>query len=362
MIEPTTEVEHLMSYKTISEPKSKEIPEIYHVKRSGKRFVNGWNPMNRLFALSRTPIMISSRFKKITSYRPGEPPSCDEFSGDKVKSFFERAISCLWIGHATVYFQMNGTTFITDPVLGSVGDGPFAIRRRAGKPIKRFSSLPKVDYVLLSHDHMDHLDKSAVQEIACKFNSTFICGSGVDDLLKKWGINPDRIVPLQWWETSSHDTVSIKFVPAQHWGQRGINDRNSRLWGGFVVESTDPRPSPKRVYYTGDTGYDRGLFETIAGLGPMDLSLIPIGCGQPEKMMKYQHINSAAAAQIHTMVQSRMSLAIHHGTFFSMASLETLRSPGDDLTRIVREGGIDNFVVGNIGTVVAVGENGKQST
>ncbi|KAG9394377.1 metallo hydrolase [Carpediemonas membranifera] len=324
-------------------------PSQFQTTKKHRTFVNPWDRMVKWFVISRAPTFFKTRVDKAIHFAPGSPLPTTPFTLQKKKDFLAAPVSSLWIGHATVYFQIKGRLMITDPVIGRVG-GKFGIKRSAPPPIKSWSDLPGVDTVLISHDHMDHLNKASVKELNEHFEPTFVCGEGVDKLLHKWGVPVDRIRTCRWWDRVDVRGTSVTFLPAQHWSQRGIHDRNTRLWGGFLVECEG-----KKVFYTGDTGYNSDLFKTIGTLGPMDMSLLPIGCGQPEELMRYQHVNPAAALKIHEDVQSRCTVAVHHGTYPSGMAAETLKSPGEEMAELARQQGKADCVrVGNVGLMTTI--------
>jgi len=165
--------------------------------------------------------------------------------------------------------------------------------------------------VLLSHNHYDHLDVATMRRLVARHDPLIVTPLGNDTLVRR--IAPKaRIVTGDWWDERHLPGVTVTFVPAQHWSQRGINDRRMALWCGFHI-----RAGGHSVYFAGDTGYgDGSLFQTIrARLGSPDLALLPIGAYAPRWFMADQHTDPAEAVRIMLDLDARQAQAIHWGVF-----------------------------------------------
>lgn len=221
------------------------------------------------------------------------------------------ALAATWINHATFLLQTPAGNVITDPVFGERA-GPFgwAGPRRVHPPGVPLAELPRIDTVLLSHDHYDHCDLSTLRRLAQASQPLVIAPLGHRALLARAGLR--RVIELDWWQshTVSPD-FTVTLTPARHWSNRLSGPRNGRLWGGFYLRS-----GRHRVYFAGDTGYDAEFFRAVGReLGAPDLAMIPIGAYAPRWFMAAQHCDPAEAVQIHRDVGSRLSLAMHWGTF-----------------------------------------------
>jgi L-ascorbate metabolism protein UlaG (beta-lactamase superfamily) len=173
----------------------------------------------------------------------------------------------------------------------------------------RPAALPRIDGVLLSHDHYDHCDLPSLRLLASREEGPLVVAPLNYGFL---GRAAARLAELDWWQTwQGPGGVSVQLVPARHWCRRRLLGTNLRLWGGFVL-----RLGGRRLYFAGDTGYDPGLFSEIRRrCGSPDVALFPIGAYEPRWFMREAHMNPAEAVQAHREVGARRSLGMHWGTF-----------------------------------------------
>lgn len=224
-----------------------------------------------------------------------------------------------WIGHSTVLLQINGLNILTDPHFGErAAPVAFAGPRRQVPLPATLAELPRIDLVLLSHNHYDHLDRGTVLALNAQEGGPplFLVPLGVDRWMRDQGIT--QVQAMDWWDRRSlpaaNGALSVHFVPVQHWSSRTPWDRNATLWGGFVVEAmVDGRPH--RTLFVGDSGYSADFKVLGDRYGGFDLSLIPVGCYEPRWFMRDMHVNEDEAVRIHLDTRSRLSIGIHWGTF-----------------------------------------------
>jgi len=249
--------------------------------------------------------------------------------------------SVTWIGHATVLLQLGGLNVLTDP---HFSERAFAVqwwgpKRRVPLPFG-LADLPRIDLVLISHSHYDHLDRETVVALNRQPGGPplFLVPLGIERWLAEQGITRSRA--LDWWDRNEFEGLEIHFVPAQHWSARTPFDRNSTLWGGWVV-----RTPAFSFYFAGDTGYSQDFRDIGERFGGFDLSLIPVGAYLPRWFMKDQHVDPAEAVQIHLDVKSRLSIGIHWGSF--ELTDEPLDAPIGELARARELLGVrdDTFVL-----------------
>lgn len=249
----------------------------------------------------------------------------------------EKDPGVLWVNHSTFLIEIDDSTFLVDPIWNDrCSPSRFFGPKRVCPPLPPIDNLPPIDYVLISHDHYDHLDLESISTLHGLFPKIiWIVPLGV----RSWflhhlpGIGKESILEIDWWESLTLNSAKITSVPAQHFSGRGFWDRNRSLWSGYVVEMNNSR---KKFYFAGDTGYNEYDFKEIGRrLGPMDLSLIPIGVYLPRKFMKPVHVNPQEAVTIHAEVRSKLSVGSHFGTFH--LSHEPLEQPPYDLFCAMQE-------------------------
>jgi L-ascorbate metabolism protein UlaG (beta-lactamase superfamily) len=204
-----------------------------------------------------------------------------------------------WVGHATFLLQLDGRSLLLDPVLSEELAGFVSRNVPPAVPADR---LPPIDAALVSHDHYDHLDLPTLRRVG----APVIGGLGLGRLLAR-----ERLpcTELGWWSSTEVGGVRITFVPAQHFGQRGLWDRNQRLWGGFVVEG-----SSAAVYHAGDTAFFPGFAE-IGARFSLDAALLPIGAYDPAWFMSPVHLDPEQALAAFEALGARTFVAMHWGTF-----------------------------------------------
>jgi L-ascorbate metabolism protein UlaG (beta-lactamase superfamily) len=215
-----------------------------------------------------------------------------------------------WLGHSTVLIEIDGFRILTDPVWG-----PRASPSRIAGP-KRFQpvpvalkAMPPIDLVVLSHDHYDHLDYPTIRQLA-KLPIPFVTSLGVGAHLEAFGVPPERITELDWWETYTlpKADISVTAAPSQHFSGRGLTDRNQTLWSSMVIKS--PRHS---VFFSGDTGLTTQYEEIRQRLGPFDLVMLEVGAFHPA--WGDIHLGPENALQAHAMLGGGAFLPVHWGTF-----------------------------------------------
>jgi len=231
----------------------------------------------------------------------------------------QRDVTVTWIGHATALWQIGGLNILTDPHFSDRASpvsfaGP---KRQVPLPVQ-LVELPRIDLVLISHNHYDHLDLRTVQALAAQPGGSplFVVPLGIDLWLQEQGITRSRAI--DWWDRielpAPNGTVAVSLVPVQHWTGRTLWDRNRVLWGGFVVQGR-VAGRPYSMFHTGDTGYSKDFQDIRARFGGFDFSQIAVGCYLPRWFMKMQHVDEEEAVRIHLDVKSRRSIGVHWGTF-----------------------------------------------
>lgn len=223
---------------------------------------------------------------------------------------YDGGVRITFVNHSTFLIQVDGINILTDPVWSKrVSPFTFAGPKRMRPPGIAFEELPKIDLVLLSHNHYDHLDIVTLKRIHDRFNPQYIVPLGVSAYLQNNKITLVR--ELDWWQKMSFGTnFTIEAVPAQHFSGRGTFDRDKTLWCGYAIHGDHGN-----IYFAGDTGYNPETFKQIGERTKPTLAIIPIGAFKPEWFMSPIHCSPAEAVQIFLDLGSPQSIASHFGTF-----------------------------------------------
>ena len=283
-----------------------------------------------------------------------------------------------WIGHASVLIQTQGLNILTDPVYadraGPLGFGP----KRVAAPGVAFDDLPRIDLVLVSHNHYDHLDQAALKRLWQRDRPQIITSLGNDSVIGQvgakamaldWGGNA-TLTASGWQDTSDTmrcdpdgacpgDRARVFITRNHHWGSRWFTDRNRALWSSFVVTL----PSGGNIFFAGDTGFGDGLWPAEAATyGPIRFAMIPIGAFRftPGQMSSGSHVGPAEAALIHQRLGAARSMAIHWGTF--RLSYEGYDTPPTMLALAMRCTGGTGVDTAKIGVPVDVPVYAKPQT
>jgi L-ascorbate metabolism protein UlaG (beta-lactamase superfamily) len=272
----------------------------------GKNFFNP-NGRNAKGFKDAMKWMTSKREKKVKWVMPAD----FQYGKKPLEKMKNGALKVTFIGHSTVLLQFDGLNILTDPVwYERCSPVQWAGPKRIVPAGIRLEDLPKIDIILQSHNHWDHLDIKTLKKICAKDRPKIFTSLGISQFLKKEGI--DNSVDMDWWdELPFTEGVTVTCVPSQHFSGRGALDRNGTLWSGFVVSSS----KVGNIYFAGDSGYGDFFKEIGDKFGSMRLSLIPVGAYQPIWFMSPIHCTPVEAVQIHHDVRSEKTLAIHHSTF-----------------------------------------------
>lgn len=212
-----------------------------------------------------------------------------------------------WVGHATVLIQVAGINILTDPIFGNSS----ILFPRIIKPGITLEQLPPIDLVLISHNHLDHMEGSCLKFLAKKFPGViYLVPQGNKSWFDKRSIA--EVTEAAWWQTYTFNEGACvcTFLPAVHWTQRSMFDRNKSLWGSWMIEVGE-----RCIYFGGDTAYGQH-FEAIAAEFPsIDVAILPIGPCEPRNAMKHAHMDSYEALQAFKILQAKHFFPIHWGTF-----------------------------------------------
>jgi L-ascorbate metabolism protein UlaG (beta-lactamase superfamily) len=256
-------------------------------------------------------------------------------------------IRVLWFGHAGALIQTPSLNIITDPVLfDSIGPRPLSIKT-VTNPGVAIESLPRIDLILISHNHYDHLDLRSLHALLDRQRDNppkVLVGLGVGALLKKEGV--PSYAEMDWGDSVAAKDARIFFLEAVHTSRRGPSDTNKTLWGSFLIDSPEGK-----IYVAGDTAYGKHFKAIFEKYGAPKLSLLPIGAYEPRWFMYRMHMNPSEAVRAHLDLHSQHSMAIHFGLIDNAG--ESYEAPATDLAAARKASGVDQatFVTPRLGQV-----------
>ena len=257
----------------------------------------------------RVPFMLR-RFGTYLRSDKGAPEQIQDAAAQLQANIQAGQPAVTWVGHSTTLVQIDGINFLTDPIWSKrPSPVPLLGPRRYVAPGIALEDLPVIDFVVISHNHYDHLDLPTLVALAKKNPQTvFFVPMGNGKLLRENGIT--EVVELDWGQTTAYKNLTVHCLPSQHWSKRTLTDTNKTLWASWAVTGGE-----RQVYYAGDSGYFPGFTEIGRQLGPFDLVIVPIGAYAPRAMMLESHMNPEEAFDAASDLGASKALGVHFGTF-----------------------------------------------
>jgi len=214
----------------------------------------------------------------------------------------------VWFGHSSYFIRIENKNFLIDPVFsGHAGPLSFMVKAFPGSNEYKAADMPQIDYLILTHDHYDHLDFKTVGKLKNKIGHIY-CSLGVASHLKYWSFDINKITELDWWQTEKlDDNLQLTAAPARHFSGRGLK-RNQTLWSSFILRS-----SKHNLYLGGDSGYDYHFKEIGNKYGPFDLAILE--AGQYNKMWPLIHMMPEETVQAAVDLKAKALLPVHWGKF-----------------------------------------------
>ena len=226
--------------------------------------------------------------------------------GKRLRSPPASGLRVTWFGHSSVLVEIDGVTVLIDPLWSERASpvswvGP---KRWYPAPVA-LRELPRIDVVLISHDHYDHLDRPTIAAMT-NWDATFVVPLGVGAYLERWGIPAARIVELDWWQSARVGSLEIIATPARHASGRISLQSDGTLWAGYALLGAQ-----HRVWYSGDTGFHSALEEIGRRFGPFDVTLIE--AGQYDADWPDWHLGPEQAVEAHRLVGGKRMIPVHWG-------------------------------------------------
>lgn len=248
--------------------------------------------------------------------QPAQPYTVRKVSQAELKAAPDRSLYRL--GHSSVLIKLQGSFWITDPVfVERASPVQWAGPKRFHAPPIAFEDLPPLDGVILSHDHYDHLDSDTIRKLADK-TEAFLTPLGVGNRLINWGIKPNKVFQLDWWQSVTLNGIKFVATPAQHFSGRGLFDGDKTLWASWVIIDSSANQKGTtgdtfRLFFSGDTGYFDGFNEIGKRYGPFDATLLDTGAY--DLKWSYVHMLPEETIQAHMDLGGKWLIPIHNGTF-----------------------------------------------
>jgi L-ascorbate metabolism protein UlaG (beta-lactamase superfamily) len=280
---------------------------VYNFNHPRYKNINNYGEPDLIKLIKWNLTRIKPHWPELPSVKPNNIPQFPKYAGAD-----EMIVT--YINHSTSLVQFGEENILIDPIWSDYA-GPFGKMgvKRSHYPGIKIEDLPNIDVILISHSHYDHLDLPTISELAKKHQPIILVGKGVAryiDYCKKKG----RCYELDWWETArlAESSLEFHFVPSYHWSSRFFLDKNTSLWGGFVISSKDDS-----IYFPGDTGFGDGeIFRMIKEqFSNIRLALLPVGAYRPEWFFSSMHISPKEAVEIFKIIGAKYAVPIHFETF-----------------------------------------------
>jgi L-ascorbate metabolism protein UlaG (beta-lactamase superfamily) len=237
---------------------------------------------------------------------PHEPVDAAKVDPARYREAPASGLRVTWLGHSSTLIELDGARVLTDPVWSHrVGPLSWVGPLRWYAPLIGLDELPRIDAVVISHDHYDHLDRATV--VAMKdWDTKFIVPLGVGAHLEYWGIAPEKIVEVDWWDRVKVGALEVVSTPVRHASGRHVFDKDATLWSGYALLGPQ-----HRVYFSGDTGLFTALQDIGERLGPFDATLLEVG--QYHRAWPDWHMGPEQAVTAHQMLRGRVFVPLHWG-------------------------------------------------
>lgn len=286
--------------------------------------------------------------KQFTNTEGREPKINLPITPFQADLFNTKSDKFIWYGHATLLLKLENLNILIDPMFGEDASpiAPMQTKRFSTGSMKIIQLLPEIDYLLLTHDHYDHLDMESILELKSKVKN-YIVPLGLSRHLVAWGIASELITEMDWWDTIALKDIQLSYTPSRHFSGRGLTDRAKSLWGGFMFQT------PKRkVYLSGDGGYGAHFKEIELRYGAIDFAFVE--CGQYNQEWHQIHMYPEESVQAMLDVKAKLVMPIHWAGF--KLAMHHWKDP---ILRFIKEAHEkkQEYISPRIGQIVELDEN-----
>ncbi len=274
-----------------------------------------------------------------TQKLPELKPNISKFLSNK------ESVSFIWFGHSTFILNFGGKILLFDPIFSGYASPVRNFVKRFQEPVLKLEELPEIDYIVISHDHYDHLDMDTIVYFKSK-KTKFITPLGVSSHIKGWGIEENRLTELDWWQSLDIDGLQFICTPAQHFSGRTGSNSNKTLWSSWIVKN-----KKNSIFFSGDSGYDTHFKAIGDKYGPFDIAFIENG--QYNKMWRDVHVLPEETAQAFLDLKGKNLVPVHWGMF--ALSLHDWFEPIEELEKQSKLRNI-NLMTPKIGQMIVLSE------
>lgn len=240
-------------------------------------------------------------------------------------------VKFIWLGHSTFLLSINNKIVLVDPIFSAAASPVSFLVKRFQPPVINIDELPELDYVLISHDHYDHLDMETIIKLKDD-DVTFVAPLGVGSHMRKWGVDNNKLIELDWWDEIDFDGVTFICTPAQHFsGRMALFSTMQTLWASWIVKG-----GGKSVYYSGDSGYDVHYKDIGERYGAFDI--VFMDSGQYNERWAAVHNMPDEVIQGFIDLEGRHLVPVHWGMF--TLSLHNWYDPPSEITKRAEKQGI----------------------
>ncbi|MEQ6121466.1 MBL fold metallo-hydrolase [Reichenbachiella sp. MALMAid0571] len=269
--------------------------------------------------MSQYVSLIGKYFSGVPNQAPQNPLPVQKIDSLDIVNHPDTLTRVTWFGHSAFLLEIQGQNILLDPMFGDApAPHPWLGKKRFsnGLPIE-IEKLPKIDAVIFSHDHYDHLDYGSIMKLKDKVKKFYV-PLGLGAHLIEWGVAAENIHELNWWDEIKHEGLVFACTPARHFSGRGLGDRFSTLWASWAILGTS-----QKIYFSGDSGYNDHFKAIGEKYGPFDFAMME--CGQYNELWHNIHMMPEETAQAAVDVKAKLMMPIHWGSF--VLALHTWQDP-----------------------------------